>query len=70
MHRARFDETALIGREQTEHGSRPNAWCSFKLTRLISALRRIAHVPGTAESMMIGLSLNGAIVSSVMYRAR
>lgn len=45
-------------------------WCSRGRSPLISASVRVDHVPGTAESMSMGLSLSGAMVSSVMSRAR
>jgi hypothetical protein len=44
----------------------PERWCSFSEPPCFSASAWADHEPGTADSMTIGLSLNGAIVSSVM----
>jgi hypothetical protein len=44
----------------------PTAWCSFGLAALFPEQVRFDHAPGTAESMTMGLSLKGAIVSNVM----
>src|SRR5271166_6808074 len=46
----------------------PNAWCS-SLSIVVHRHGRGDH-PATAGRMTMGLSLTGAMVSSVMYRAR
>ena len=50
-----------------ESGSCPIAWCNFaREATAISSVAGVGHEPGTAESMTMGLSLNGAMVSRVM----
>ena len=44
----------------------PRTWCSLGVAACFPASDWAGHVPGTAESMMMGLSLTGARVSSVM----
>jgi hypothetical protein len=53
-------------REAVRIGSCPPAWCNWGRSPRHPASARAGHVPGTAESMTMGLSLTGAIVSRDM----
>ena len=55
----------LMNDDQVERWC-PRWWCSWGRSPRFPASTWAGHVPGTAESTMMGLSLTGAMVSRVM----